>query len=48
MIPGLPAYLLFKLLRYADYANDDKMIKQLLHQIINAVKKVEKVSCFAP
>ena len=43
MIPGLPAYLLFKLLRFADYSNDDKMIKQLLQHIINGIKKVEKV-----
>ncbi|XP_076808064.1 unconventional myosin-Va-like [Clavelina lepadiformis] len=42
MIPGLPAYLLFKLLRFADYSNDDKMIKQLLQHIINGIKKVEK------
>uniref|UniRef100_H2ZQ86 Myosin motor domain-containing protein n=1 Tax=Ciona savignyi TaxID=51511 RepID=H2ZQ86_CIOSA len=42
MIPGLPAYLLFKLLRFADYSNDDKMIKQLLQQIISGIKKVEK------
>nr|XP_026693787.1 unconventional myosin-Va [Ciona intestinalis] len=42
MIPGLPAYLLFKLLRFADYSNDDKMIKQLLQQIINGIKRVEK------
>nr|CAB3264158.1 unconventional myosin-Va [Phallusia mammillata] len=42
MIPGLPAYLIFKLLRFADYSNDDKMIKHLLHQVINCIKKVEK------
>ena len=43
MIPGLPAFLLLKLLRFADYSNDDKMIKQLLQHIINGIKKVEKV-----
>jgi len=43
MIPGLPAFLLFKLLRFADYSNDDKMIKHLLQHIISGIKKVEKV-----
>lgn len=42
-LPGLQAYLLFKLLRYADYNNDERMIKSLLQQIISGIKTVEKV-----
>nr|XP_039265605.1 unconventional myosin-Va-like isoform X2 [Styela clava] len=42
LLPGLPAHLLFMLLRFADHRNDDSMIKSLLSHIINGIKKVEK------
>ena len=43
-LPGLPAFLLMKLLRFADYSNDDKMIKGLLYEIIQATKDQQKVN----
>jgi len=41
-IPGLHAFLLFKLLRYADHYNDERMIKSLLQQVISGIKTIEK------
>uniref|UniRef100_A0A3P8VPC6 G protein subunit beta 5 n=1 Tax=Cynoglossus semilaevis TaxID=244447 RepID=A0A3P8VPC6_CYNSE len=40
MIPGLPAYVLFMCVRYADYLNDEAKLKSLMNAIISSVKKV--------
>lgn len=40
MIPGLPAYILFMCVRYADYLNDEAKLKSLMNATICAVKKV--------
>jgi hypothetical protein len=37
-LPGLPAYILFMCLRYADMLNDDKRARSLLNASIHAVK----------
>uniref|UniRef100_A0A8D0GD52 Myosin VC n=1 Tax=Sphenodon punctatus TaxID=8508 RepID=A0A8D0GD52_SPHPU len=42
MIPGLPAHILFMCLRYADYMNDDGMLKSLMNMTINGIKQVIK------
>uniref|UniRef100_A0A8D3BTU1 Myosin VC n=1 Tax=Scophthalmus maximus TaxID=52904 RepID=A0A8D3BTU1_SCOMX len=39
MIPGLPAYILFMCVRYADYLNDEAKLKSLMNATICAVKK---------
>ncbi|XP_070619171.1 unconventional myosin-Vc [Erythrolamprus reginae] len=42
MIPGLPAYILFMCVRYADYLNDDSMLKSFMNMAINGIKQVIK------
>nr|XP_056721913.1 unconventional myosin-Vc [Euleptes europaea] len=42
MIPGLPAHILFMCVRYADYLNDDGMLKSFMNMAINGVKQVIK------
>uniref|UniRef100_A0A8C9WDC7 Unconventional myosin-Va n=1 Tax=Scleropages formosus TaxID=113540 RepID=A0A8C9WDC7_SCLFO len=42
VIPGLPAYILFMCLRYADYTNNDQKVRILLTSIINSIKKILK------
>lgn len=44
VLPGLPAYLLFMSIRFADYINDDVKVKSLLSAVVNSVKKTVKVS----
>ncbi|XP_032089155.1 unconventional myosin-Vc [Thamnophis elegans] len=42
MIPGLPAHILFMCVRYADYLNDDSMLKSFMNMAINGIKQVIK------
>uniref|UniRef100_A0A670KCV6 Myosin VC n=1 Tax=Podarcis muralis TaxID=64176 RepID=A0A670KCV6_PODMU len=42
MIPGLPAHILFMCVRYADYLNDDGMLKSFMNMSINSIKQVIK------
>uniref|UniRef100_A0A3B4YES3 Unconventional myosin-Va-like n=1 Tax=Seriola lalandi dorsalis TaxID=1841481 RepID=A0A3B4YES3_SERLL len=41
-IPGLPAYILFMCLRYADNVNDDQRASSLLNSTISSIKGVIK------
>ncbi|KAM6936965.1 unconventional myosin-Va-like [Xenentodon cancila] len=41
-LPGLPAYIIFMCLRYADYVNDDKRVSTLLNSTISSIKGVIK------
>jgi len=42
MIPGLPAYILFMMIRYTDYVNNESNVRSLIQQSIFFVKKVIK------
>ncbi|CAG9853568.1 unnamed protein product [Phyllotreta striolata] len=42
LLPGLPAYIVFMCVRYADYRNDEDMIKTLLGSFTYTFKKVTK------
>lgn len=42
MLPGLPAYLLFMMIRYTDYINNDDHAKSLIQRAIFYVKKAIK------
>lgn len=42
-IPGLPAYIIFMCLRYADCVNDDQRVSTLLNSTISSIKGVIKV-----
>uniref|UniRef100_A0ABM5EXW0 Unconventional myosin-Vc isoform X1 n=1 Tax=Pogona vitticeps TaxID=103695 RepID=A0ABM5EXW0_9SAUR len=42
MIPDLPAHILFMCIRYADYLNDDGMLKSFMNMSISAIKQVIK------
>ncbi|TKS73569.1 Unconventional myosin-Va [Collichthys lucidus] len=41
-IPGLPAYIIFMCLRYADNVNDDQRVSSLLNSTISSIKGVIK------
>ncbi|XP_034540963.1 unconventional myosin-Va-like isoform X2 [Notolabrus celidotus] len=41
-LPGLPAYIIFMCLRYADNVNDDQRISNLLNSTISSIKGVIK------
>ncbi|XP_041853636.1 unconventional myosin-Va-like [Melanotaenia boesemani] len=41
-IPGLPAYIIFMCLRYADSVNDEKRVSTLLNSTISSIKGVIK------
>ncbi|KAG8012720.1 Unconventional myosin-Va, partial [Nibea albiflora] len=41
-IPGLPAYIIFMCLRYADSVNDDQRVSALLNSTISSIKGVIK------
>uniref|UniRef100_A0A3Q3X431 Dilute domain-containing protein n=1 Tax=Mola mola TaxID=94237 RepID=A0A3Q3X431_MOLML len=41
-IPGLPAYIIFMCLRYADCVNDDQRVSTLLNSTISSIKGVIK------
>lgn len=42
-IPGLPAYIIFMCLRYADSVNSDQRVSALLNSTISSIKGVIKV-----
>ncbi|XP_059808758.1 unconventional myosin-Vc-like isoform X3 [Hypanus sabinus] len=42
MIPGLPAYVLFMCVRYADDTNDADMLKSLMNSLTVGIKEVAK------
>ena len=42
MLPGLPAYILFMLIRHLDHINDDKNVRSLIQGAISQVKKTIK------
>jgi len=42
MLPGLPAYILFMLIRHLDHINDDKNVRSLIQGAIAQVKKTIK------
>lgn len=42
-IPGLPAYIIFMCLRYADSVNSDQRVSSLLNSTISSIKGVIKV-----
>lgn len=42
-IPGLPAYIIFMCLRYADSVNSDQRVSSLLNSTISTIKGVIKV-----
>merc|ERR1719445_189322 len=42
MLPGLPAYILFMLIRHLDHINDDKSVRTLIQGAIAQVKKTIK------
>uniref|UniRef100_A0A8C2ZTZ5 Myosin VA n=1 Tax=Cyclopterus lumpus TaxID=8103 RepID=A0A8C2ZTZ5_CYCLU len=42
-IPGLPAYIIFMCVRYADNVNDDQRVSALLNSTISSIKGVIKV-----
>jgi len=42
MLPGLPAYVLFMMIRYTDYVNNDELVRSLIQGAISMVKKVVK------
>ena len=43
-LPGLPAYVLFMCIRYADLLNDDELVKSLLGSSVQAIKRLIKVN----
>ena len=42
MLPGMPAYVLFMLIRHLDHINDDKNVRSLIQGAIAQVKKTIK------
>ena len=42
MLPGLPAYIMFMMIRYTDYINNDESVRSLIQGAISLVKKVVK------
>lgn len=43
-LPGLPSYVLFMCIRYADVLNDDERVRSLLNKSVQSVKRLIKVS----
>lgn len=43
-IPGLPAYIIFMCVRYADCVNDEQRVSSLLNAAISSIKGVVKVT----
>ncbi len=41
-LPGLPAYILFMCIRYADIINDDERVRSLLNSTVQTVKRLIK------
>ena len=42
MLPGLPAYVLFMMIRHTDHVNDEKRVRSLIQGAIALIKKVIK------
>ena len=42
MVPGLPAFILFMMIRYTDYINNEEYVRSLIQGAITMVKKVVK------
>jgi len=42
MLPGMPAYVLFMLIRHLDHINDDKNVRSLIQTGISHIKKTIK------
>ena len=42
MLPGLPAYILFMMIRYTDHINNDDAVRSLIQGAISMIKKVVK------
>ena len=42
MLPGLPAYVMFMLIRHLDHLNDDKSVRTLIQGAISHIKKTIK------
>lgn len=43
-LPGLPAYIIFMCVRYADCVNDEQRVSSLLNSAIGSIKGVVKVT----
>ena len=39
MLPGLPAYILFMMVRYTDHINNDAFVRSLIQGAISTIKK---------
>lgn len=44
LTPGLPAYIIFMCVRYADCVNDEQRVSSLLNSAISSIKGVVKVT----
>jgi len=42
MLPGLPAYIMFMMIRHTDYINNEAHVRSLIQQAVFSVKKVIK------
>ena len=42
MLPSLPAYLLFMMVRYTDHLNNDVMVRSLIQGAIATIKRAVK------
>ena len=42
MLPGLPSYIMFMMIRYTDYISNEKYVRSLIQSAIFYVKKVIK------
>jgi myosin-5 len=42
MLPGLPAYIIFMMIRHTDHVNDENKFRTLMNGVINAIKKLIK------
>ena len=47
-LPGLPAYIIFMCIRYADHINDEERVSTLLNSTIISIKGVIKVQRSSP
>ncbi|CAG0912683.1 unnamed protein product [Notodromas monacha] len=42
LLPGLPAYVIFMMIRHTDHVNDEVKFRDLMNAVINAIKKIVK------
>ena len=42
-VPGLPAHLIFMCVRYVDDKNDERLMQDLLTNVVKSIRKVVKV-----